>query len=97
MQLEYADRELERICTDERYMRRKLGAQIGKALKLRVAELRFATEMADLLLGTGRWEELTGDRQGLWSARLSANWRLTVQPGPRETIHVVVIEIVDYH
>jgi proteic killer suppression protein len=53
MHLDYATRELERQCTDERYMQRKLGAQVANALKLRITELRHATEMADLLIGTG--------------------------------------------
>ncbi|WP_193509050.1 type II toxin-antitoxin system RelE/ParE family toxin [Cryobacterium sp. BB736] len=97
MQLDYAERELERQCTDERYMQRKLGAQVAKALKLRIAELRYATEMQDLLLGTGRWEQLSGDRSGQWSARLTGNWRLIVQPDERDAHTVIVIEIVDYH
>ncbi len=65
MQLDYATRELQRQCTDERYMQRRLGSQVAKALKLRIAELRHGTEMQDLLLGTGRWEEpATGQASG---------------------------------
>lgn len=100
MHLTYASRELERQCTDARYMQRKLGAPVAKALKLRIAELRHGTEMQDLLLGTGRWEELTGDRTGQWSARLTANWRLIVEPETRDeltVLTVVVIDITDYH
>jgi proteic killer suppression protein len=97
MHVDYATRELERQCTEERYMQRKLGATIAKALRLRIAELRRATEMQDLLLGTGRWEELKGDRSGQWSARLTANWRLIVRPEKRTVLTVIVIEIVDYH
>ena len=97
MQLEYATRDLEKTCTDERVMQKKLGAQIAKTLQLRITEMRRAVEMGDLLLGTGRWEELTGDRAGEWSARLSANWRLIVQPFDREVMTVLVVEIVDYH
>ncbi|MFD0558399.1 proteic killer suppression protein [Stackebrandtia endophytica] len=97
MQLDYANRELERICCDAGYMQRKLGAQVAKALKLRIAELRYATEMPDLLLGTGRWEELCGDRTGQWSARLTANWRLIVAPDDGDTITVLIVEVVDYH
>jgi proteic killer suppression protein len=80
VELRYATSELERQCTDDRYMQRTLGAQIAKTLRLRIAELRFASQMTDLLLGVGRWEELRGDRAGQWSARLSANWRLIVAP-----------------
>jgi proteic killer suppression protein len=97
VQLEYATRDLERICTDERYMKRRLGAQVVKALQLRIAELRYGIEMQDLLQGTGRWEELRGHRAGTWSARLTANWRLIVRPEQRDVVTVTVVEIVDYH
>ena len=40
-------------CTDERRMVRELGAQVAKALKLRVAELQRVREFPDLLAGTG--------------------------------------------
>lgn len=96
MELRYADNELERRCTDGRHMQRKLGAQVAKALRLRVNELRRADEMGDLLFFAGRWEELTGDRAGQWSGRLTANWRLIVKPD-NGTITVLVVEIIDYH
>ena len=47
--------------------------------------------MADLLLGTGRWEELKADRAGQWSARLTGNWRLIVEPDVDERVAVLVI------
>lgn len=78
-------------------MQKELGAQIAKPLKLRIAELRRAREIGDLLLGTGRWEELDADRAGQWSARLTANWRLIVSPVDRTVVTVRVVEIVDYH
>ena len=73
MELRYADRELERQCTEDRYMQRKLGAQRAKALRLRLDELRRAEELADLLFFGGKWEELKGDRASpsFWSARSS--------------------------
>lgn len=64
MELMYADNELERQCTDGRYMQRKLGAQRAKALRLRLDELRRVTELGDLLFIAGKWEELKGDRVG---------------------------------
>ncbi|WP_235673620.1 type II toxin-antitoxin system RelE/ParE family toxin [Mycolicibacter algericus] len=78
-------------------MQRKLGAQVSKALRLRIDELRRASEMADLLFFAGRWEELTGDRAGQWSGRLTANWRLVVSPDDGGTTTVLVVEITDYH
>lgn len=83
-------------------MQRELGAQVAKALRLRVTELIRVEHMTDLLHVTGRWEQLGADRAGQWSARLTANWRLIVHPdGPDSDISLVVavlaVEIVDYH
>lgn len=97
MELRCADRELARRCTEQRYMQRKLGAQRAKALRLRLDELRRAEELADLLLFGGKWEELTGDRAGQWSGRLTANWRIIIEPDRTVITIVLVREIVDYH
>lgn len=78
-------------------MQKKLGADVAKKLQLRITELIRVEEMADLLVGTGKWEQLKGDRSGQWSARLTANWRLIVQPEEAERVTVLVVEIVDYH
>lgn len=97
MELRYATRDLERICTDARRMQRALGAQVAKALRLRITELMRVEEISDLLQGTGRWEQLTADRAGQWSARLTGNWRLIVEPQRDDQVTVLVVEIVDYH
>jgi proteic killer suppression protein len=76
-------------------MKKTYDATVCKALKLRIGELRAAANVEDLLLGTGRWERLVGDRAGQWSGRLTKNWRLIVR---EDTLTVVsVIEIIDYH
>lgn len=97
MELRYATRELERQCTESSYMQRKLGAQRAKGLRLRLDELRRTDEMSDLLMLAGKWEELTADRAGQWSGRLTANWRLIVEPDGATISVVLVREIVDYH
>jgi len=108
MRVAYFSRELERICTEERYMKRKLSVSVAKALRLRIKELHHVERMSDLLAGVGRWEELAGDRSGQWSARLTANWRLIVEPDDTNSVKVTVVEesdettvtvikIVDYH
>lgn len=97
MELRYATNELERQCTNERHMGRRLGAQVAKALKLRLNDLRSVDELSDLRFFGGKWEELKGDRAGQWSARLTANWRLIVEPLDDVITVVLVTEITDYH
>ncbi len=97
MELRYASRELERICTDVRRMQAALGANVAKKLKLRIAELTYVEELADLLDGPGRWEELKAERAGQWSARLTGNWRLIVQPEEGDQVIVRIVEVTDYH
>ena len=97
MELRYAARDLKRVCTDERRMQKDLGTNVAKKLKLRIAELKYVGEMGDLLEGSGRWEELKADRVGQWSARLTGNWRLIVQPDEGDEVAVLVVEIIDYH
>ena len=53
--------------------------------------------MADLLEGSGRWEELKADRVGQWSARLTGNWWLIVPPEPGDLVTVLVVQIIDCH
>jgi len=96
MELRYASSDLERVCTDARLMQKRLGADVAKALKLRLFDLRAAPDMELLLQSRGRWEELQADRAGQWSARLSANWRLIVEPDG-DDVTVLIVEIVDYH
>lgn len=97
MKLRYATRDLERVCTDTRRMQKVLGINVAKKLRLRVAELTYVEEMADLLDGPGRWEQLKADRGQQWSARLTGNWRLIVEPEVGNEPVVLVVEIVDYH
>ena len=97
MEVRYATRKIEKICTNDREMKRKLDADIAKKLRLRIVELHNVESFADLLRGTGRWEQLTGDHAGQWSARLTANWRLIVTDEGGSPVVARVIEITDYH
>lgn len=104
MEVTYADRKIEELCTDARAANRKLGAQRSKPLETRVAQLRSFDCVGDLLIPgvPGHWEQLQGDRTGQVSARLTGNWRIIVRPTGdvddiRDSTAVTVIEIVDYH
>jgi proteic killer suppression protein len=102
MQVTYSDKSLERLCTDEKEMKKKR-ADIATKLRQRIKALEAAPTVGDLPTYNplGNWHELTGDRSGTWSGNLSRNWRIIIRPegdGPSsEAVTVTVIEIVDYH
>ena len=97
LELRYSSPRMERVCTDERVMRKEVGADVARALKRRLAELRSAATIEDVLHGPGRWETLQEDSGRLWSARLTANWRLIVETEGPGAATAVVVRVEDYH
>lgn len=81
MILTYISRELERICEDERVMRKKR-ADIEKKLRLRINALRQCTKLGELRESDpgGHWHRLGGDRDGQWAGRVSFNERVVIEP-----------------
>ncbi|SLI43220.1 type II toxin-antitoxin system RelE/ParE family toxin [Mycobacteroides abscessus] len=100
--MKYQDRKLEKLCTDEREMRKKRG-DIADRLRLRVNALRAAKTVGELATidPLGNWHQLTGDHLGKWAGKLSRNERLLVRPEgesePWDAVSVTVIDIDDYH
>ncbi len=102
VEVRYEDKKLEKLCIDEREMRRKR-ADIADKLQLRVNALKTAKSVEHLLVHDplGRWHQLSENLNGLWAGRLSPNFRLLVRPeesdDPRLAVTVTVIDIDDYH
>ncbi|MFC2640221.1 MAG: type II toxin-antitoxin system RelE/ParE family toxin [Propionibacterium acidifaciens] len=101
MKVRYGDRRLEKLCTDEREMRRKRSDIAGR-LRLRIKALETAENVAELPTHDplGKWHPLRADLEGLWAGRLSVNHRLLVRPesrDPQDAVVVTVVDIADYH
>lgn len=110
MEILYATRKLEDICTDEKKCR-KMRPDIAKGMKLRHNALEMACTMEDLafLDPSGRWHQLCGNRKGQWAGKLTKNYRIIVEPinGRMriaeikeivdENTSVKVVSIEDYH
>ncbi len=100
MKVIYSSKKLEKLCNDEREMRRQR-ADIAAKLKLRINALRVAPSLLELptLDPLGRWHELTADRSGQWAGSLSRNWRLVIEPAESgdTDVTVLVIDVEDYH
>ncbi|MCX2966200.1 type II toxin-antitoxin system RelE/ParE family toxin [Gordonia sp. SW 21] len=98
----YEDRKLQKLCTDERAMRKKRG-DIAAKLRLRVNALRIATNVGELetIDPLGYWHQLHEDHAGEWAGKLSGNYRLLIRPEgevePWDAVTVTVTEINDYH
>ena len=54
MDLAFSTRELRKLCEKQEYARQKLGSQVYKALKERLADLVAAKSPNDLLVGNPR-------------------------------------------
>lgn len=102
LQVQFDDKKLEKLCTDEREMR-KQRSDIAPRLRLRINALRAAETLGKLveLDPLGKWHPLSADLGGLWSGKLSANYRILVRPegtsDPQDAVTVTVIDIDDYH
>lgn len=102
MEVRYEDRKLEKLCTDEREMKRRR-ADVAPRLRLRIKALEIAESLGDLdgVDQLGGWHPLTADLNGAWAGKLSANYRLIVTPvgdgEAKDAVVVTVIDIIDYH
>jgi len=102
LKIEYAGADLEKLCTNEAWLRRKRG-DLAKRLPLRIKALEAARTVGELAAidPLGRWHELTADRPGHWAGKLTDNWRLIMRPeghaNLRQSKHVTVVDITDYH
>ena len=59
-------------------------------IRLILAQLQQARTIEDLRIPTLRLHELLGDRKGIWSVTVQANWRITFQFSAGDA------EVVDY-
>lgn len=104
MRVEYANNQLEKVCTDESQMRRK-HSNIADKLRLRLNALHQAQTVGDLatLDPLGRWHSIDSIRPGCWSGWTSRNHRIIIRPEVENVIlvaaTVVTVEAVgeDYH
>jgi len=97
MQVLFASKSLERLCTDQREMRRRR-ADIAKKLPLRIKALEAAPTVGDLPAWdpSGKWHRLTQDRSGTWAAWVSRNHRIVVRPeGEGLDVDAVTVTVLD--
>ncbi|MDY7093951.1 MAG: killer suppression protein HigA [Acidobacteriota bacterium] len=108
MEILFADKNLRRLCEEERRAKRSLGQAGARKLRARLADLMAASTVRDLV--AGRPHALKGDRSGHFAIDLDRGRRLVFEPGneptPRssdggilwsEVTVVRILFIGDYH
>lgn len=74
VEIAFAKKSLRQVCESERTARHSLGAAVAEKLKRRLADLRAANSVKDLV--AGRPKELTNARAGQISLELAEGFRL---------------------
>jgi len=69
-------------------------AKQAKKLRLQLAALDSAQSIDDLDIPGYRLHPLKGNREGIWSITVSANWRLTFEYSDG---NIFVLNYEDYH
>ena len=110
MDISYANRRIEKICTDEKAARKELGTDGAKVLRKRLDQIREAENLEDVRFQAGGWHELVGDRKGQLACSITKLKRLIFSPANdpiptkpdggldwSKVTAVVNIEMDDYH
>lgn len=108
MLIAFASRDLEELCLSERRAVRELGKACARKLFARLADLKAASHVGELVAGYPH--PLKGDRAGQFSIRLDGGKRLVFSPANepvpltddgsvdwRRVTSVRIVFIGDYH
>ena len=110
MDINFADKKLEKYANDDKLMAKKLGNLRAKKYKQRLNDLRNAITLEDIRHAPGKYHELKEDRKGEWACSLDDPYRLIFEPQedpiPEDKdgkyiwdkiTAITIIEIIDYH
>lgn len=92
MQLQFRSRALQRL--HERGDFSRVDARYARKIGAILTQMGRAQDVDDLRVSSYRLHQLSGDRAGWWSIRVSANWRIIFRV---EDDTLMDIDYVDYH
>lgn len=73
---------------------RGIQSKHARRIQMILARLNVSTSPKDMNLPGLLLHELTGNRQGTWSVKVSGNWRITFT---FDDINVCNVDLEDYH
>jgi len=100
---------LQKVCSSEKALVRKYGAEVARKVQLRLTQLDAAETLEDMRTLPGRCHELKGERRDELAVDLHQQYRLVFRPAGEPPTkadggldwsvvsEIVVTEIVDYH
>lgn len=93
LELAFSDKQLRQLCEAEAIARRKLGEKVAAALKHRLADLRAATSVKDLIAGNPR--ELGASRPGDMAVDLADGYTMIFRSN-HAALPVLATNLVDW-
>lgn len=98
MEVEFDDKDLERLLFDAGY-RSRLPDEVVKMYRKRMQFILHAPdERSFRAMKSFHFEELKGDRQGQHSIRLNKQYRIVFRiEGEHDNKRIVVLSVEDYH
>lgn len=99
MRLEFEDDDLRRLYADAEFHLPRLGPDVVRHFRRKIAVIAAALDERDLLaMRSLRLERLVANRLGQHSIRLNDQWRLILRFRTDDDGRVaVIVEVVDYH
>lgn len=98
MQVNYRNRQIEKICTNASVATKKYGKRTAGLIHQRVDEIYAAVSVEMLVqFGIGRCHRLAGNRKGQYAMDLEHPLRLIFEVSRDEIQIAEIQEIVDYH
>lgn len=110
MKITFTDKKFEKLVNDDRKLLRAFGKLRAEKIKIRLAQLRFAINLVELIDLPGNYHELTNNRKGQWACDLDQPYRMIFKPHEspiptnengqylwKEIKALEVIEVVNYH
>lgn len=108
MDIVFDDKDVERLCSEEKHMMKKLGKACAKKLQIRLNELYVAANLEEVV--SGRPHPLHGDFEGCFGLDLKGGNRLVIRPNHsppplledggldrKSVTSVCVVFVGDYH
>lgn len=110
MEISFANKRLKKTCESQPLLQRAHGDACGRKVQARLADLGAAASLDVMRHLPGACEELSGDRRGELSVRLTGGKRLVFEPANEplpvrsdggldwsRVDAIRVLEIIDYH